>query len=185
VDNAAQLSLISLLLLAAIYDVSSNRIPNYCVLAIVVLGISSQILKHGFTGFTGSIGGLFLGLVCFLPFYIKKGMGAGDVKLMAAVGSFLGATLTLLAVAYTLIFGGLFAAILVLIKGNSRSMLTRYFLMSKVIYASGKLIYFPPGSNEPSEIRFAYATAIAAGTFSVLYQHYAIDIDALLQLASG
>jgi len=120
-----------------------------------------------------------------LPFYLKKGMGAGDVKLMAAVGSFLGATLTLLAVAYTLIFGGLFAVILVLVKGNARLMLARYFLMSKAIYASGKLIYFPPGDNEPSEIRFAYATAIAAGTFSVLYQHYAIDIDALLQLASG
>lgn len=178
-ETSCLLALIVLLLLVVIFDVNSNRIPNYLVLAIIAMGILSQVLKQGLSGLTVSFSGIILGLVCFLPFYLKKGMGAGDVKLMAAIGSFFGAKLTLLAIAYTLIFGGVFALFIVLAKGNIRLMSTRFFDMAKVSLAMGKLIYFPAGENEPSEIRFPYATAITAGTFLILYQHYTVNIDFL------
>lgn len=80
-----------LVILAAIEDVRSRRIPNVLVAILAVLGlIYSSLTPPSFGGALRGIEGLTTGLVCWLPFYVFGWLGAGDVKLFAAAGAWLG-----------------------------------------------------------------------------------------------
>ena len=92
--------LCALLALAVWHDVLTRRIPNWLVLSGMLMGLAlNSILPSGagfFSDPSGAIGfllaleGAALGLAMLLPLYAFGAMGAGDVKLMAMVGAFLG-----------------------------------------------------------------------------------------------
>ncbi|MCQ4347550.1 prepilin peptidase [Pseudomonas stutzeri] len=158
------IALISALLLGAvIYDVVSHRLPNYYLLLIAVAGFSGQVWLAGTGGALSAGGGLLTGLALFLPFYVLGGMAAGDVKLMAAVGTFLGAATTLWAAAYTLMFGAAIGIVYLVYRGQFGNLLVRYWAMaatrSRISAADG----------DAARHRFPYALAIAAGTMTSLY----------------
>lgn len=80
-----------LILYAALQDVRNRRIPNVVVAVLGVLGvIYSVVVEPGTPALLRAVGGLATGLVCWLPFYALGWLGAGDVKLFAAAGAWLG-----------------------------------------------------------------------------------------------
>jgi prepilin peptidase CpaA len=80
-----------LLLLAALGDVRTRRIPNRLVVAMALMGILYSAVTAGpLWGTLRGIEGLVVGLVLWLPFYALGWLGAGDVKLVAATGAWLG-----------------------------------------------------------------------------------------------
>lgn len=131
----------------AITDLRTNRIPNWLTLlavsAALVLNLS-VLGKHGVVA-TGT--GLVAGLLAFLPFYLGGGFGAGDVKAMAAVGSFVGAKGALLAATWTLLVGGVGALIVVAA------------LRWRAARSEGRWSIRDAGRH-----RFPYGLAIACGT---------------------
>jgi prepilin peptidase CpaA len=109
--------LMALLVLAAALDVKTGRIPNW----LVVGGIAYALAYNAFfpvyvrdVGILFALGGLAVGLLALLPLYLVRAMGAGDVKLMARVGAFIGTTATVASVLATLLAGGVLAAVLAL-----------------------------------------------------------------------
>lgn len=115
-------------LIAAVYwDLTRRRVPNLLVMTMVLSGFTIRYAAGSWPEVLLGTTGLVVGFAMLLPFYAKGGMGAGDVKLMAAIGLFLGPGTTALAVLYTLIFGGLFAASIVAIQrcGPQRAVLDR------------------------------------------------------------
>jgi prepilin peptidase CpaA len=108
-DLLLQITLIAVLLTAVVTDIQSYRIPNWLTVPAMVCGLLLHTLLNGQAGLILSLEGLGLGLGLFLIFYLMGGMGAGDVKLMAAVGSFLGPTGVLYAALMTGLLGGLYA----------------------------------------------------------------------------
>ena len=81
----------ALMVMAALGDVRTRRIPNRLVVAVAVLGLMySGLVPPSFSGALKGVEGLATGLACWLPFYALGWLGAGDVKLFAAAGAWLG-----------------------------------------------------------------------------------------------
>ena len=97
---------------AAVYDIRYRRIPNWLTLSGTLAGIGlNSFLRHGWSGVAFSLLGLALGFSVYFLLYLLRAMGAGDVKLMGAVGSLLGWQNWFGVFVITAILGGVMALI--------------------------------------------------------------------------
>lgn len=162
------IALVMLVIAAAVIDVQSYRIPNWLTVGGMLLGLAwnTAVAPAPFTGFLWALGGLAVGLVALLPFYALRVMGAGDVKLMAMVGAFLGLPAILLAILFTFVAGGIVAVTFALSQKSARRLagnvgeITRnvaFGLMSGVRPAL-------PLAATPSVGKLPYGISIAIGT---------------------
>jgi prepilin peptidase CpaA len=90
-------------------DLRTRRIPNYLTLGTAVAGLAFNCLAQGLPGLVNGILGMLLGFAFLLLPYLWGGMGAGDVKALAALGAWLGPQYTLLLFCYMGIAGGVMA----------------------------------------------------------------------------
>lgn len=162
----------SLLLGASISDVRRRRIPNALVLYGMALGLCFQVLAPAGTGlFPGSEAGLkagllggLTGLALFLPLYVLRIMGAGDVKLLAMTGVWLGASGIVYATLWTLLAGGVLGLTVALGSGVLRQVghnMLRILRSTAVRTCSAGLLVQAPA---PTTGRLPYAVAIATGS---------------------
>lgn len=182
-DNVPTGVLLAVLIAAAVIDMSRHRLPNVLTASAALLGIILQCWLHGWSGLLNGLAGLFTGLCLFLPFYAAHWMGAGDVKLMAAVGTFLGWPDSLLAVALTTGIGSIVALGYMAAQGGLADYGRRYGLMAKCLFCTGKVAYVPPTPGESSTLLFPYALAIALGTLATLVS--AGRLDPFLEILGG
>jgi prepilin peptidase CpaA len=115
---ALQGILLLIVCLAAVYDLRYRRIPNWIVLAGLALGLGVNTFLFEWAGLRQSLYGLGLAFLIYFPLYLLHGMGAGDVKLMAAVGAIVGWADWLGIFFLTAIVGGL--AAIALLAGRSQ-----------------------------------------------------------------
>ena len=164
--------LMALLVIAAITDVKTGRIPNWLVFGGAAFGLLYNSLFPLFPrdiGILVALGGLGVGLVAMLPLYALRAMGAGDVKLMAMVGAFLGTSATVGAVLATLITGGVLAVALTLWSGSVVRMSRNVAMMFR-----GTMLTIATGvgglatHDGPSAGKMPYGVAIAVGTIAYL-----------------
>lgn len=163
--------LFALIWSAACWDLRYRRIPNGLVFAGAVLGIAVQGVLGGVGGSLDALAGLGVGLAILMPGYLAGTTGAGDVKLMAAVGTFLGPLMGLLAGLASIAVGGLIALgfmVLASFAGRSSAPWSRYGLMFKTLFATGRPMYLAPAKGEVMGRRFPFAVSIAVGTSSLL-----------------
>lgn len=145
---------------AVVIDCRSRRIPNVLSVALCLAGLAGGAVLHGMAGLGASLAGLAAGFAAFFPFWLLGGFGAGDVKLMAAVGAVLGWPLIVPAVAWTLVIGagmGLAYALWHLAR-EQRSLGA----------AAAVMVQSPRAALAVARVRFPYALAIAAGVASTL-----------------
>jgi prepilin peptidase CpaA len=91
------------------FDVRTRRIPNWLTFPAAALGLVAATAAHGGPGTVSSAVGLLVGLMLFFPLFVLKGLGAGDVKLMGALGAWLGTAVVLGVAFYTTLAGGVLA----------------------------------------------------------------------------
>jgi prepilin peptidase CpaA len=91
------------------FDVRTRRIPNWLTFPAAALGVIAATAAHGGHGAVSSAAGLIVGLMLFFPLFALGGLGAGDVKLMGALGAWLGAAVVLGVAFYTTLAGGVLA----------------------------------------------------------------------------
>lgn len=108
------------ILWASWIDYSEHRVPNRLNLAILVAGFATQGWFFGWTGMGTACGGMFLGFGLLIVPWIMHGMGAGDVKLMAAIGAWMGPAMTFYSFALGAVIGGIVATIMILSTGRLR-----------------------------------------------------------------
>lgn len=76
---------------AAVVDLRQFRVPNALTFPLAILGLTFHATVNGLGGLQYSLGGIVIGLVALFLFYVMGVMGAGDVKLLAAIGAWIGA----------------------------------------------------------------------------------------------
>jgi len=101
--------LLALLAAAAVIDLRAFRIPNALTVPGMVYALAYGLASGGAAGLTSAVSGLLFGLLLLLPMYLLRFLGAGDVKLMAMVGAFVGPGPVLGAALYSVLAGGVLA----------------------------------------------------------------------------
>lgn len=151
-------------LIGAVYDVRSRRVPNRLTGPAFVLGL---VLHAGLDGWRGLGSALAAGLIAgcvFLIFYMAGGMGAGDVKLIAAVAALAGMPRITPLLLLTALAGGVLALALALWRGRLRATLTN--VGSLLVHHSISGLRPHPDLNllNSATLRLPYAVAIASGS---------------------
>lgn len=104
------------LIVAAVIDGYKLKVPNWITFPMIVSGWVVSTMSFGWEGLGWSLAGTAVGLALLLPAYAVGGMGAGDVKLLAGVGAWVGGTATLYAFCASAIIGGVIAVAMVLYR---------------------------------------------------------------------
>jgi prepilin peptidase CpaA len=115
---AVKILLQLLVVVAAFLDLRSRQIPNRLTLTGVLAGLSSNVYLAGWRGLKTGLLGMLLALFVYGLLFAIRAMGGGDVKLMAAVGSFTGPEQWFSIFVITSIVGGLFAVITLVTRGG-------------------------------------------------------------------
>ena len=164
-----------LLSLTVWHDIKSRLIPNKIVFSGSLIALALHTLINpgsglfnepfGGLGILIAIAGFAIGLIIMLPFHALHVMGAGDVKLMAMIGAFLGPLAIVKVALFSMVAGGLLALIVALWKGVLKQVLTNVhhiFLQSLIHTLSGEGVRI--NAPEVPTVKLAYAIAIAMGT---------------------
>lgn len=140
--------------IAAFCDLRTRKIPNWLTLSAIPLGLLLNVILSGSGGLRASVLGTLVGLaLLFVPFAMG-GMGAGDVKMLAAVGAIAGPTVAFRSFVYGAVAGGLMAA--AVLTGRL------YLLRGRSVPASGGPV--PSVSRWGSRDSLPYGIAIFIGT---------------------
>lgn len=115
-DTAAVIA-VSLLLAAACWtDIRTLRIPNALSVSFAVMGMGYQLMNDGLGGLRDALLGAAAGMLPLYILFLMKGMGGGDVKWFGAYGTWMGAAPTLQLMLYAIVFAGMIAGTLVLLR---------------------------------------------------------------------
>jgi prepilin peptidase CpaA len=163
-DHILNIFLGIVLIVASITDLRFQKIPNRLTFPAMAIGLIYHGLTGGLDGLLFSAMGWGLGVGLLIIPYLLGVMGAGDVKLLGAVGALLGPRRTFVAMILASILGGIYGLILFLVKRKQcRASFARYGTMLKTFVCTGYLIPIPADKNENSP-KLCYGVAIAAGT---------------------
>jgi len=150
---------VAVLVVATFTDVRSRRIPNWLVAPFLIAGIAVSGWLHGWKGLESSLAGAALGLLIYGILFWMGGMGAGDVKLCAAIGAWIGPGQLLISLIFTGLAGGAMALGWALWGG----------FLKELFLHTGDLVFRSKERGEvvltnPLRRKMPYAPAIAVGT---------------------
>jgi prepilin peptidase CpaA len=151
-----------LALIISYYDVRYRRIPNPFVLATLTVGIFTNAIFGGLNGALASLGGCALAFFLMFMLHVFGAMGAGDVKLFAAIGSVVGASLVLPTFFVVVLTGGVLAFVSMLRAGAVRSTLHNVLLVLVGLMPGWKMPRFAVPADRRHTI--PYGVAITLGS---------------------
>ena len=171
IKNPLVLGLMWMLTLAVITDLNTRKIPNSLIIFGLVVSFVCQIVALQGSGGLNWLAGVAVGFACFIPLYLLRGMAAGDVKLMMAVGGFVGYPHIIKTAACVFIVGGVMALIMVLVNGRFKLLISNMRVMFTDFYikATSGVNVADDYVMKNSAGRMPYALAIAIGTVIALY----------------
>jgi prepilin peptidase CpaA len=158
--------LITALIISLITDVKTRKILNIVTLPTILFGFFYYTAFQGLEGLFFSGKGFLLGLSLLLIPYLLGGMGAGDVKLMAAIGALMGASFVMYSFVYIALIGGVISIVLIMKRTGIKYSLKSFFY--QVFYLRGNLGSILFSKDKSSSISFPYGIAIVLGTFCTL-----------------
>ncbi len=183
-------ALVAVLALGAYWDLRWRKIPNWLTLGAAVAGLGLRTAAAGLPGAWESLAGWLLGcLLLFLPFALR-GMGAGDVKLLAATGALGGPAFVFWTFIYGALCGGVMALAALARRGGVADLCRRAAaaLRFATVYVV-RLGALPPGATDLPAAALAERGSAAAADgrrqSALLPYGVAIAVGGLLALALG
>jgi len=156
------------LAVASLIDLRSQRIPNALTLPCALAALAYHLLIQGPHGLWFSLAGLGVGLGLMLAPFLFRVMGGGDVKLLAAVGAWVGPQIVLVAFLLTSLAGGVYALAVLARRADAlRGVFARLRPALYATCATGEFHYqsAPAASGLP---KLCYGLAIAFGSVAAM-----------------
>lgn len=151
--------------IAAYIDWKEHRVPNWLTFMVWGFGLFFHLLINGWAGLYLSFFGSLAGLATLILPYALGGMGAGDVKLMAAAGAWLGTQVVLQAFLWICIVGALMGAFMIYTSGQVDERIQTLIRAGKNLFLFRKLDS-GAGENSPHRIDLPYGVPIAIGFYA-------------------
>lgn len=150
---------------AAIFDYRSRRIPNWLCVMATVAGLTANLSLSGKAGMISALTGFAAGFCVYFGLYLLHAMGAGDVKLMAALGMIVGLQHWVFLFMTTAVSGAVIGIILAARKGRLTSTLwnVTYILREILSLRAPWLKRSDLDVNNPNALRLPHAVSIAVG----------------------
>lgn len=139
----------------------------------IFISLFCHLIMSGFNGLLFSLGGLTLGIAIFLIPYLMGGMGAGDVKLMGAVGAVIGPKGVFIAFLMTAIIGGFYALVLLIIQRRHHHADSNRCLEARMV---GDTLTSAITTGDMKEPKLCYGFAIAFGTLCYLVLDFSVQL---------
>jgi prepilin peptidase CpaA len=167
--TSSDVCVFAITLVATITDLRCRRIPNALTFSGALLGFLYSLVAHGGAGALGSVEGWALGLALWLPFYALGGMGAGDVKLLACVGAWVGPAGVIGVAIYASIAGGVLALLVALRHRYLRRAIENVWVLLVTWRAFGVQRIDAVTLESSKGPRLAYAIPTLAGLLAAMY----------------
>jgi prepilin peptidase CpaA len=150
--------------LAALFDWRTRKIPNWLTVSGMIAGIVLRLDVSGWPGAKAALEGIGLALALLLPLVLLRALGAGDWKLMGAVGAFMGPVLFLF-----ILFGSIFASGLMSAVQTIKTKRVKETLRNILELVRGFVVFgFQPNPNisldNPKLLKIPFGIAVAAST---------------------
>ena len=159
----------AVLVLACIFDVRTRRIPNALTFSAIASALLFHALNGGLSAAGWSLAGCFLGLALFFPMFALRGMGAGDVKLLAAVGAWLGPSEVAMVALAASLAGGVLAIGVALAHGYLKTAVKNLWMLLMYWRVMGVRPLQQVSLEGTQGPRLAYAIPISIGTLVTLW----------------
>jgi prepilin peptidase CpaA len=151
--------------LAVAWDLRQGRIPNRLTYGSMALGLLLRVVLGGGRGVLDGLAAGLAGGGVFLLFFLVRGMGAGDVKLMTAIGIWSGLRHLVVIMMVTAIAGGILALGYIVARKRGLSTLRNLGSLLRFHVTVGLAPHPQINLENPQAVRIPYALAIAAGTY--------------------
>ena len=161
--TAAALASVVSALAACLTDLRERRIPNVLTLSSAAAALVYHSYTSGLTGFALAAAGWFLGALLFLPIFALRGIGGGDVKLLAAIGAWLGPSLVIWVALWAAVAGGVFALAISTWQGYTRQAFRNVWGMLSYWRVMGLRPHPGVALDRSTGPRMPYALPMAAG----------------------
>lgn len=168
--TVAEIAAVLIVIAACISDVATARIPNALTVSAAVLGLLFHAAAPPGLGIAHPVFGVLVGLAVFFPLFALGAMGAGDVKLMAAVGAWVGWKSIVFVALYGSLAGGLLALIVAARRHYLRTAFRNLKLLATYWWVEGVKPLPELTLDSTHSMRMPYALAIAAGLAVTLWQ---------------
>ncbi len=171
VENWPIWLLSAILIIAAVIDGWLLKVPNWLTFPLILGGWAAGAYCGGFSGLICSFAGTLVGLGLLLPAYAIGGMGAGDVKLMAGVGAWIGATATFYAFCVSSIIGGVIAVAMVLFRRRWHYHVLQFFKIVDeiLVIRSPDALSAIAAERKSTMLLLPYGIPIALGTIAYFF----------------
>ena len=156
-------------LIGSVFDVKSRRIPNFITMPAFLFGLALHLALGGWRQLLTA---LAAGVICaaiFLVFYLAGGMGAGDVKLILAVGCIAGLSHVAYLLVLTALSGGVMAIVWAVARGQLQQTIMNVGELASHHRHEGLKEHPDLNLKNAATLRLPYALAIAGGSILTLY----------------
>ena len=159
-------SLIAIVLVAMVVDFRSRKIPNWLTVPAFVAGITLRTVLLGWPGAKTALEGAGLALGLLLPLVLLRALGAGDWKLMGAVGAFLGPLMFLFVLVGSILVSGLMAVIEMMRTRRVRETLSNLVVLVKGFFSFGLRANPQISLDNPELLKLPFGVAVAIATIA-------------------
>jgi len=156
-------------LIACAFDLRTRRIPNALTFGAALLAIVVNTWTGGTAALAVTLAGWATGAALFFPFFLLRGMGGGDVKLLAAFGAWLGPGATVHVATYAAVTGGILAIVIATSRGYLRTALTNVWVLVTTWMVVGLRPVATVTLERAAGPRLAYAIPLTFGVLGTLW----------------